>query len=200
MKIIGLTGGIGSGKTTVAKMFSQLGVPVYIADVEAKKLMNTSKVIRRELIALLGEKAYSEKGLNRAFVADKIFNDKQLLQAVNGIIHPRVAEHFKKWASKQNSSYVIKEAAILFENGAYRECDKVILVTAPKSMRIERLLARDKYTLTDLQPLSTIAEIEQRMDNQWSDEEKRKLADIIIDNQDLKATKIRVAEIHNALL
>ena len=191
MKIIGLTGGIGSGKTTVAKMFSQLGVPVYIADVEAKKLMNASKVIRRELIALLGEKAYSEKGLNRAFVADKIFNDKQLLQAVNGIIHPRVAEHFKKWASKQNSSYVIKEAAILFENGAYRECDKVILVTAPKSMRIERLLARDK---------STIAEIERRMDNQWSDEEKRKLADIIIDNQDLKATKIRVAEIHNALL
>src|SRR5690606_4065952 len=110
MKIVGLTGGIGSGKTTVAKMFAELGVPIYIADVEAKKLTNTSKVIRRKLIALLGETAYSETGLNRAYVADKIFNDTALLQAVNKIIHPRVATHFKRWASKQKAVYVIKEA------------------------------------------------------------------------------------------
>jgi dephospho-CoA kinase len=191
MKIVGLTGGIGSGKTTVAKMFAELGVPIYIADVEAKKLTNTSKVIRRKLIALLGETAYSETGLNRAYVADKIFNDTALLQAVNKIIHPRVATHFKRWASKQKAVYVIKEAAILFENGGYKDCDITILVTAPKAQRINRVMARDN---------SSKAEIEQRMNNQWSDEEKQKLADIIIQNINLEATKKRVSEIHKTIL
>jgi len=191
MKIVGLTGGIGSGKTTVAKMFSKLGVPVYIADVEAKKLTNSSKVIHRKLIKLLGEEAYSGESLNRAFVAEKIFNDKGLLKSVNEIIHPKVAAHFKKWASKQHTSYVIKEAAILFENGSYKECDTVILVTAPKPIRIERILARDKISK---------AEIEQRMDNQWSDEDKIQLADIVINNIDLEATKKRVEEVHKTLL
>lgn len=191
MKIVGLTGGIGSGKTTVAKMFSKLGVPVYIADVEAKKLTNSSKVIHRKLIKLLGEEAYTGEGLNRAFVAEKIFNDKGLLKSVNEIIHPKVAAHFKKWVSKQHTSYVIKEAAILFENGSYKECDTVILVTAPKPIRIRRILARDKISK---------AEIEQRMDNQWSDEDKIQLADIVVNNIDLEATKKRVAEIHKTLL
>ncbi|MCG2420206.1 dephospho-CoA kinase [Aequorivita sp. F47161] len=191
MKIIGLTGGIGSGKTTVASMFSELGVPVYIADVEAKKLTNSSKVIRSELVKLLGEAAYTETGLNRTFVADKIFNNTDLLKAVNKIIHPRVATHFKKWASSQNSAYVIKEAAILFENGGYKDCDKTILVTAPKAERIKRVLARDN---------ASKAEIEQRMNNQWSDEEKQKLADIIIENINLETTRNRVSEIHKNLL
>ncbi|QQX76670.1 MULTISPECIES: dephospho-CoA kinase [Aequorivita] len=190
MKIVGLTGGIGSGKTTVAKMFSELDVPVYIADVEAKKLTNTSKVIRRKLIKLLGEEAYSEDGLNRIYVANKIFNDKNLLNAVNEIIHPKVAAHFKKWVAKQNADYVIKEAAILFENGGYKDCDTVILVTAPKSVRIKRIMARDK---------ASKSEIEQRINNQWSDAKKEKLADIIIENIDLSATKKRVAEIHKTL-
>ncbi|CAM3425832.1 dephospho-CoA kinase [Aequorivita lipolytica] len=191
MKIVGLTGGIGSGKTTVAKMFSELGVPVYIADVEAKKLTNTSKVIRRKLIELLGENAYNKEGLNRTYVADKIFADTDLLRAVNEIIHPKVAVHFKKWAAEQKSTYVIKEAAILFENGGYKNCDLVVLVTAPKAVRIKRVMGRDK---------ASKYEIEQRMDNQWSDEEKMKLADIIIENIDLEATKKNVAEIHNSIL
>lgn len=190
MKIIGLTGGIGSGKTTVAKMFSELGVPVYIADIEAKNITNSSKIVRRELIKLLGEEAYGADGLNRKFVADKIFNDPALLQAVNGIIHPRVAGHFRRWAAKQKSSYVIKEAAILFENGGYRDCDLVILVTAPKAVRISRIKARDK---------ATEAEIEQRMKNQWSDEKKKRLASIIIQNIDIEATKERVLSIHESL-
>jgi dephospho-CoA kinase len=191
MKIVGLTGGIGSGKTTVANMFSKLGVPVYIADVEAKRLTNTSKVIRRKLIELLGPKAFINSGLNRKYVADKIFNDKALLQAVNEIIHPKVAAHFKKWVSKQNTAYVIKEAAILFENGGYKDCDTVILVTAPKPVRLKRILARDK---------SSKAEIEQRMNNQWSDAKKEKLADFVIENIDLNATEKKVAEIHKTLL
>lgn len=191
MKIVGLTGGIGSGKSTIAKMFADFGVPVYIADVEAKKLTNSSKIIRRRLIKLLGQNTYTALGLNRKFVADKIFNDENLLKQVNEIIHPKVAAHFKKWVSKQNSEYVIKEAAILFENGSYKSCDKVILVTAPKSVRIQRVLVRDK---------SSEPEIEQRINNQWSDAKKEKLADFIIENIDLSATEKKVATIHKTLL
>jgi dephospho-CoA kinase len=190
VKIVGLTGGIGSGKTTVAKLFSKLGAPIYIADVEAKKLTESSKIIRRKLIALLGEDTYVGIKLNRKFVADKIFNDKALLEAVNGIIHPKVASHFRKWVAKQNTPYVIKEAAILFENGSYKDCDLVILVTAPKKIRIARVMARDNTSET---------EIEQRMNNQWTDEEKRKLADIVIENIDLLATQKEVETIHHSL-
>lgn len=171
-------------------MFSELGVPIYIADTEAKKLTDSSKVIRRKLTALLGEEAYLGPRLNRAFVAAKIFNDKSLLEAVNAVIHPKVAAHFRKWASKQQAPYVIKEAAILFENGSYKDCDLVILVTAPKEMRIARVMARDNTSKTA---------IEQRMDNQWSDEKKQKLADIIIENIDLKTTRDKVEKIHKSL-
>ncbi|AFL82649.1 dephospho-CoA kinase [Aequorivita sublithincola DSM 14238] len=191
MKIIGLTGGIGSGKTTVAKLFKDLGVPIYIADIEAKKLTNSSKVIRRKLIDLLGEDAYVGQELNRKFVADKIFNDKGLLASVNAIIHPKVVAHFKKWVSKQKSPYVIKEAAILFENGRYKNCDLVILVTAPKEVRISRVMERDN---------ASSVEIEQRMKNQWSDEKKQKLADLIIDNINLQDTRKRVEAIHRSLI
>src|SRR5690606_29505469 len=135
-----------------------------------------------ELIKLLGEEAYGADGLNRKFVADKIFNDPALLHGVNAIIHPRVAGHFSRSAATQKSSYVIKEAEILFENGGYRDCDLVILVTAPKAVRISRSKARDK---------ATEAEIEQRMKNQWSDEKKKRLASIIIQNIDIEATKER---------
>lgn len=190
MRIIGLTGGIGSGKTTVANMFSELGVPVYIADTEAKKLSNSSKVIRRELIELLGEEAYSDGVLNRKYVADKIFNDKVLLESVNKIIHPRVANHFKAWVGKQKGPYVIKEAAILFENGSYKNFEKIILVTAPKDLRIQRVMARDK---------STSEEIEQRMENQWSDEKKEKLSDFIIQNIDIDSTRKLVQALHLSL-
>ncbi len=187
-KIIGLTGGIGSGKTTVAKMFAQLGVPIYIADDEANKIVNSSKNVHKEIIALLGEEAYVNKVLNRKFVADKIFQDKELLKAVNEIIHPKVAKHFKKWATSQKTLYVIKEAAILFEYGNYKNCDAVILVTAPKKARIERVLLRGNITQQ---------EIEQRMGNQWSDEKKETLADFVIQNIDLKSTQIKVKELHN---
>lgn len=190
MKIIGLTGGIGSGKTTVANMFSKLGVPIYIADAEAKKLTNSSKLIRRKLIELLGEDAYSQGNLNRKYVADKIFNDKDLLEAVNKIIHPEVAAHFKTWAAKQKTPYIIQEAAILFENGSYRNFDKIILVTAPKELRISRVAERDN---------ASGAEIEQRMNNQWSDEKKAKLADFIIENIQIEDTQKRVEAIHLSL-
>ncbi|MBL4663655.1 MAG: dephospho-CoA kinase [Flavobacteriaceae bacterium] len=191
MKIIGLTGGIGSGKTTVAGFFSELGVPVYIADIEAKKLMNRSKVIRKKLIALLGPETYIEEGVNRKFVANAIFNNKELLAQVNSIVHPKVASHFMRWMKKQNASYCIKEAAILFENGSYQNCDATILVTAPISLRIKRVLKRDDMTLTA---------IEDRMSNQWKDERKLKLADYHIENTSLTTTKVRVIELHELIL
>lgn len=190
MKVIGLTGGIGSGKTTVANMFSKLGVPVYIADIEAKNLTNSSDVIRRELIQLLGEETYSKGTLNRKYVADKIFNDKALLETVNSIIHPKVAAHFKNWISNQTSAYVLQEAAILFENDSYHKFDKIILVTAPKDLRIARVVARDN---------ASKSEIEQRMNNQWSDERKEKLADFIIENIDLESTQKQVDALHLSL-
>lgn len=191
MKIVGLTGGIGSGKTTVAKLFGELGIPVYNSDMEAKKLTNTSKAIREELIDLLGNETYKNGSLDRKFMADKIFNDKNLLLKVNAIIHPRVAEHFKKWVSQQKSKYVIKEAAILFESGSNAYCDVVILVTAPKEERISRVMKRDQVSRE---------EVEARISNQWPDEKKMELSDYVIENIHLNDTKIQVSYIHSCLI
>ena len=191
MIIVGLTGGIGSGKTTVAKAFKALGIPVYIADEEAKKLMVRSKVIKRKLTQLFGQKAYINGELNKSFIAEIIFNNKTILTKMNAIVHPRVARHFEKWALKQESKYVIKEVAILFENGGHEACDFVITVTAPKATRIERLLKRDN---------TTEDKIEAIMQNQWSDEKKVALSDFIIDNVSLQKTHEQVLEIHNRIL
>lgn len=191
MKVVGLTGGIGSGKTTVARFFSELEVPVYIADTEARKLTNRSSYIRKKLIALLGEEAYHNGTINRKYVADKIFNDTDLLEEVNKIIHPRVAMHFKRWLSKQPGPYCIKEAAILFENDGYKQCDYTILVTAPMDIRIERLLKRDD---------TTQREIEERMANQWEDDKKLSLANYHIENIDLEQTKRKVKALHRLIL
>ena len=191
MKVVGLTGGIGSGKTTVLSMFLDLGVPVYIADIEAKKLTNTSKVIRKKIIALLGENSYLKKEINKKYVADKIFNDHELLKKLNKIIHSKVANHFKKWVDKQNGLYCIKETAILFETASYKLCDYTILITSPKEERIKRLKKRDQLTRK---------EIENRMNNQWSDIEKSQLADAVIENALLKNTQKKVEEVHLFLL
>ena len=191
MKIVGLTGGIGSGKTTVAKMFTEIGIPVYIADVEAKLLMNRSKVIKRKLIKLFGDKAYCNNVLNKSFIADKIFNNKALLAEMNAIVHPKVASHFKRWLQKQKGFYCIKEAAILFENGSYKNCDFLITVTAPESLRIERVIKRDK---------SDIAKVKAIIKNQWSDDEKIKLSDFVIVNTTLEYTQKQVLQIHKKIL
>ena len=191
MKIVGLTGGIGSGKTTVAKQFKTLGVPVYIADEQAKNLMNKSKVIKRKLKSLFGDEAYINERLNRPFLAQKIFNDKDYLQQMNAIVHPKVAQHFSKWLAKQTAPYIIKEVAILFENGSYKDCYFIITVTATIENRIERLLKRD-YT--------TISKIQSIMNNQWPDEKKIKLSHFVINNNNIEDTVRQVQYIHNELL
>lgn len=191
MKIIGLTGGIGSGKSTVARFFAELGAPIYIADDEAKKIMETSKIIREEIKVLLGEEAYQGEKPDRGWIASKVFQEDSLLQALNKIVHPRVREHFEAWTKRQNAAYVIYEAAVLFENGGDKNCDYTILVTAPKETRIERLLKRDR---------STRKEIEARMAAQWSDKRKSKLADFQIENLLLEQTKEAVVALHQKLL
>lgn len=191
MIVVGLTGGIGSGKTTVAKTFEQFDIPVYIADVEAKALMRQSKVIKEELIALFGEEAYIENELNKPFIANIIFNDKAYLEKMNAIIHPRVATHFKEWMAKQKSPYVIKEVAILFENGTDKQCDYIITVTAPKALRIKRLLERDA---------TTISKIESIMKNQWADTEKIKRSHFVIENINFVDIKKQVLKIHNQII
>lgn len=191
MKIVGLTGGIGSGKTTVAKQFQALGIPVYIADDEAKKLMNRSKIIKRKLIALFGDEAYKDNTLNRPFLADKIFNNAENLKKMNAVVHPKVASHFKNWVKKQTTPYVLKESAILFENGAYKDCDLIITVTAPLELRKKRLLKRDNTTLEKIQAI---------INNQWSDESKISKSHFVITNKDLEETKQQVQLTHNKIV
>lgn len=191
MKIVGLTGGIGSGKTTVAKQFASLGIPVYIADDEAKKLIKRSKIIKRKLIELFGNEAYINNELNKSFIAHIIFNNKLYLKKMNAIIHPRVKKHFQKWLLKQQAPYVIKEVAILFENNGHKACDLVITVTAPKNLRIQRLLKRDSTTKESIEAI---------MNNQWTDEEKIQLSNFVIENIDIESTKKEVQNVHEQIL
>ncbi|RLJ64279.1 dephospho-CoA kinase [Lacinutrix venerupis] len=191
MITVGLTGGIGSGKTTVAKAFEALDIPIYIADDEAKKLMNNSKVIRRKLIKLFGEEAYLNGTLNKPYLAKAIFNNKELLKKMNAIVHPKVGKHFVKWKNKQTAPYVIKEAAILFENGSYKNYDYIITVTAPEETRIKRVLKRDN---------SNVKKVKAIIANQWPDIEKIKLSDFVIENIDIKKTKEEVLKTHQQLL
>jgi len=191
MMIVGLTGGIGSGKTTVGKFFAKLGVPVYNSDIEAKRLMNSSKKLRGTIIELLGEESYIGKKINRELIASRAFVDKNLLQKLNNLVHPAVRRHFLKWLKRQNSPYVIQEAAILFENGSYTNYDKIILVRAPKKVRIIRIKKRDG---------SSEHKILARMKNQWKDSRKSKLSDYIIENIDLEKTESVVRQIHGELV
>lgn len=191
MIIVGLTGGIGSGKTTVAKQFEALDIPVYIADKEAKKLMKRSKIIKRKLIQLFGENAYVNDELNKPLIADIIFNDKTYLKKMNAIIHPRVSRHFEKWVLKQEAPYVIKEVAILFENGGYKLCDYIITVVAPKSLRVKRILKRDNTNETKIEAI---------MKNQLPDDEKVKRSDFVIENITLEGVNKQVLEIHQKIV
>jgi dephospho-CoA kinase len=188
---VGLTGGIGSGKTTVANLFKELGVPVYIADTEAKRLMHTSKAIKRKLLEEFGKKAYIKNKLNRAFLANIVFNDKKKLAAINKIVHPSVANSFKRWLNKHDCAYVIQENAILFENNSADKFDFIITVTAPIQDKIERVMKRDNITKE---------EVLVRMKNQISDKEKIRNSNFVIENRDLKQTKNEVAKIHKLIL
>lgn len=172
---IGITGGIGSGKTTVAKLFEALGVPVFYADAETRMLQNTDPELRAALIEAFGTETYLPDGkLNRTFIAGIVFADKTALTKINSIVHPAVARHFVNWcAARAHHHYILKEAAILFESGSDKGLDGVITVTAPEEIRIQRVMQRDNVSE---------AEVRKRISNQWPEEEKAKRSKWIINN------------------
>ncbi|MDR0755041.1 MAG: dephospho-CoA kinase [Prevotellaceae bacterium] len=170
---IGLTGGIGSGKTVVSQIFKNIGIPVFCADSEAKKAYYDSEV-RKQIINIFGEKIYiNDTHIDKQRLASEIFNDKQLLEKVNSIIHPAVHKQFENWFVKQKSTYIIHEAAILFESGFDKVMDKIIVVNAPQDLRIMRVMYRDKQSYQ---------QVIKRMENQMKDEERNACADFIINN------------------
>lgn len=191
MMVVGLTGGIGSGKTTVADFFVELGVPVYNSDENAKKLMTSSAQVKRAIIDLLGKQAYKGKRLNKKYISAQIFNDGNLLKRMNEIVHPAVQKDFLKWANKQKAPYVIQETALIFENSKQDFYNLIILVTAPIEKRIERVVARDG---------ASRKKVLDRLKNQLDDDAKTPFSDYVLENTELDKTKSKVAEIHNALL
>ena len=190
-KIIGLTGGIGSGKSKVALRFSALGIPCYIADDRAKDLMNASAHLKEAVCKVFGSESYLDGVLNRPYIANLVFKDASALAQLNALVHPAVAQDFIEWVAVQEAPYVIKEAAILFENGGSKLCDSVILITAPEALRLKRLLERDN---------STVEAIQDRMSKQWSDDRKIPLADYHIENMEWDDTVLKIDSIHQELI
>jgi dephospho-CoA kinase len=190
-KVIGLTGGIGSGKTTIGKYFESFGIPVYIADTESKKILGlpeTAILIQNKF----GDSVFEKGKINNSKLAQLVFNDKQKLQQLNSILHPLVKKHFEQWLRNHPASpIVIKEAAILFESGSYLDCDSVITVVAPLESRIERVVNRDNISREM---------VLQRMNNQWSDEQRVAKSDFVIENSDAQQARQQAEEILKKLI
>jgi dephospho-CoA kinase len=189
MQHLGITGGIGSGKTTVCKIFETLGIPVYYADDRAKYLMSHDPVLIARIIELFGSEAFLEPHLlNRAHIAQVAFNDKEKLNQLNALVHPAVAQDGLNWqAAQHNVPYTLKEAALLFESGSYRTLDKIIVVAAPLELRIQRVMARDE---------AKREEVEARISKQMPEAEKVKLADFVINNDGKSPLISQVMAIH----
>ena len=191
MIVVGLTGGIGSGKSTVARMFQNLGVPVYFADTEAKRIMHESSEVKKKLLFTFGEESFDHDTLNTAYLAKMVFNDKDKLDKLNAIVHPAVEADFRNWVSKQSVEIVVQENPLIFEKKSQSRYDKVILVTAPLEIKMERLKLRDRVTENDFKD---------RMKNQMKDEEKVGLADFVIVNKELKETEKEVLSVYQKLV
>jgi dephospho-CoA kinase len=191
---VGITGGIGSGKTTICKIFELYGIPVYYADDRAKSLMVKNRELKKAIIELVGQDAYFKNGrLNRRYVADVVFNDKNILTQLNGLVHPAVAKDGEEWfESQQNSGsiYALKEAALLIESGSYKLLDKLIVVTAPLETRIKRVMSRDKVNRKS---------VEARIQKQMNEEERLSYADFVIENNEMTSLIQQVNAIHHQL-
>lgn len=189
---IGLTGGIGSGKTLVSSVFKELGISVYNADTEAKRLMEADSGIIRRIKSLLGPQSYQNGKLNRKFISDVVFFDNVKLESLNAIVHPAVRQDFERWVvEKASEPYVIKEAAILFESGGVETLDYTIFVKADMNTRIGRVVERDHVTA---------GQVRSRMDHQMDDQEKERLADYIINNEIGSMILPQIVDLHNKFL
>jgi len=188
MKTVGITGGIGSGKTTVCRIFKELDVPIYFADERAKKLMTENASLQASIIQEFGAAIYTDNRLNRALLAKKVFAYPEKLAALNALVHPVVAADFGCWlAQHSHANYVLKEAAILFESGANKLVDCTILVTAPEGLRIQRVVARDGVSAND---------VKLRMANQWTEKRKSELANHIVNNDGTQFLIPQVLRLH----
>lgn len=191
---IGITGGIGSGKSTVCRVFETLGIPVFYADPVAKSIMVTDPVLIAGVKEAFGPQSYQKDGrLNNKHIAGIVFNDSAALARLNGLVHPAVFRAFDHWMAAVPASvpYILKEAALLFESGSYRSCDKTVLVTATKEEKIRRVMERDGVTQE---------EVMARMDKQMSDEEKFKMADFLIRNDESESVILQVLDLHHQFL
>ncbi|HLF51772.1 dephospho-CoA kinase [Flavobacterium sp.] len=185
-KIIGLTGGIGSGKTTIAKYIQSLGIPVYIADDAAKKIMELPETIS-SIKQVFGSEVFENEKLSKEKLAKIVFNNSQNLKQLNQIVHPAVKRDFDEWFSKQKGfPFVVKEAAILFESGSYKDCDAIITVEAPLDTRIQRVIKRDNTNLESVMS---------RVNNQWTDEMRATKSDYVVENVDIKKAMLQIDEI-----
>lgn len=185
---IGITGGIGSGKTFISSIFNRLGIPVYYSDLQARLLMSTDPGLIESIKQLFGDRAYVNNELNRQYIAQQVFNRKTSLEKLNQIVHPIVEKDFGNWCSEQvNVPYVLKEAAILFESGSYKKLDKNIVIVSPVELRIKRVMERDNTTKND---------IESRIKNQWPTEKLKALADFVIYNDNKQLLLPQVIEIN----
>jgi len=187
---IGLTGGLGSGKSTVAKIFAVLGIPVYDADKEAKRIMNKDPELKAEIIKHFGEEAYIDNQLNRTYLSSVVFENKDKLSLLNSLVHPVTIRDSKEWISKQTTRYAIKEAALIFESGSQEYLDYVIGVSAPAHLRIQRAMHRDNLTR---------GQVQQRMSKQIEEVIKMHLCDFIIYNDEVKAVIPQVLDLHKKL-
>ncbi|MCL1662725.1 dephospho-CoA kinase [Elizabethkingia ursingii] len=192
-KIIGLTGGIGSGKTTVARFIEEMGYPVYNSDTRAKDLVNESDDLKAAIIQLLGPEAYDENGLyDRKYVGSVVFSNDELLKQLNAIIHPVVNKDFHDWVKRQSREVIFKETALLFELKLNLQCDKSLLVTADESIRIKRVMDRDS---------KTYREVEKVIDNQMPERKKIRLADYVIENNsDMQHLRLSTEKIMASLI
>lgn len=191
MMKIGLTGGMGSGKSTAAKIFEALSVPVFYADDESKNILENNPFVKETLSSRFGPDLFPEGKLDRVFLASQIFNNKEALAFVNSVMHPAVADRFVSWCDEQSAPYCLKEAAILFEIGSYKQLDRTILVVADKEIRIERVMKRNGWSRE---------EVVARMKNQWEDSEKESLADFVIYNSEKEMLTPQILKIHENLI
>lgn len=187
---VGITGGIGSGKSKVAELLSDRGVAIYNSDLRAKELMNSNAALREALIATFGAECYTQDGLNRAWLAQRVFNNEAELAKLNAIVHPAVMQDFTAWAEAEEGNYVVLESAILLEAGLESYVDVVVAVMAPKELRLERAMLRDG---------ASREQIEERMRNQMSDEERTDRAKYAIVNIDLEELEEDVEQLHRRL-
>mgnify|MGYP000854458350 CR=1 FL=1 len=191
MMKVGITGGMGSGKSTAAKIFEALKIPVFYADHESKQILETNQLVKEKLTNHFGSRLFPNDKLDRSFLASQIFNNQEAMSFVNSVMHPAVAERFIEWSEKQTAPYCLKEAAILFEIGSYKELYKTILVVADKEIRIDRVMKRNGWSRE---------EVLARMKNQWEDSQKEPLADFVIYNSEKELLTPQILKIHENLI